>query len=76
MSNDTLFDQLVSSAEAVPGHRWVLGGNAPAMARRFAMEGLDVLLGARVAQNVIDALPDTVKGYYLIIYFCISLQDN
>ena len=53
------------SATKVTGHRWVLGGNAPAMARRFAIEGLDVLLGARVAAPVLEALPKAVKGKHV-----------
>ncbi|XP_005106725.1 ADP-dependent glucokinase [Aplysia californica] len=61
IANDTFFDELVEAASKIPGHRWMLGGNAPAMARRFALEGLDVLLGARVALSVVDGLPDSVK---------------
>ena len=71
VTNDTLFDELVKSATLVTGHRWVLGGNAPAMARRFAIEGLDVMLGARVAAPVLDALPKSVKGRNLLGFFWI-----
>ncbi|CAL1528501.1 unnamed protein product [Lymnaea stagnalis] len=61
VANDELFDVLVNGAAKVPGHRWSLGGNAPAMARRFAFEGLEVILGAKVSPAVINALPQSVK---------------
>lgn len=60
VSNATLFDDLVNAADKIPGKRWDLGGNAPAMARRFALEGLDVMLGARVASHVFKDMPESV----------------
>lgn len=62
ISNDVLFDQLVEAATKQPHHRWVLGGNAPVMAKRMAAEGLDVVLGARVGQKMKDSLSDELNG--------------
>ena len=62
MANETLFNELVACAEASPDHRYVLGGNAPVMAQRMALEGLDVLLGARLTSGVIASLHKSVRG--------------
>ena len=65
VANETLFKELVACAEASPYHRYVLGGNAPVMAQRMALEGLDVLLGARLTPDVSASLPKSVKGLLL-----------
>lgn len=40
--------------------RWAVGGNAPVMANRLALEGASVLLGARSTPYM--KFPDHVKG--------------
>lgn len=47
ISNNDLFHHLVQTAYGIKGARVLLGGNAPVMANRFAMEGAEVLLGAQ-----------------------------
>lgn len=71
MANKTLFEEIVKSAESSPKHRWHLGGNAPAMVLRLAKEGLDVMLSARLTQDIVDRLPKEVKGtVILFLLFC------
>lgn len=59
--NKTLFNDIIECAEASSNHRWALGGNAPVMARRLAVEGMNVLLGARLTKAITHELPDGVK---------------
>lgn len=61
VSNKTLFNEILQCAEDASDHRWALGGNAPVMAKRLAMEGLDVLLGARLTKDITEGLPERVK---------------
>merc|ERR1712241_1374377 len=56
-----LWSRLLDTAEADPEHRWGLGGNAPVMAARFAREGADVLLGAKLSPGLADWIPDGVE---------------
>ena len=53
--------RLLETAETDPEHRWGLGGNAPVMAARFAREGADVLLGAKLSPGLADWIPDGVQ---------------
>ena len=62
VENSTLFADIGKAARSVPGARLALGGNAPAMARRMAMEGADILLAARFTEQTRKTLPDTIKG--------------
>ena len=50
-NKDEVFEKLVKEAEKIPDHRVALGGNAPVMAKRFAMEGADVLLAAKMSDD-------------------------
>ena len=61
MSNKTLFDQMVSTAKTLDGSRMVLGGNAPVMANRFALEGAEVLLAAQAGPNFREMLRPGIK---------------
>uniref|UniRef100_H2YAA4 ADP-dependent glucokinase n=1 Tax=Ciona savignyi TaxID=51511 RepID=H2YAA4_CIOSA len=61
MSNDTLFQELVSAAEKIPNFRSAMGGNAPVMANRFAAEGADVLLAAQASQDFKKHLNSTIQ---------------
>ncbi|KAG7461122.1 hypothetical protein MATL_G00206620 [Megalops atlanticus] len=62
--NDTLFTQLVEASRELPGNRWSVGGNAPVMAGRMALEGCDVLLGGSFSPDLNDVLSQhiTVAG--------------
>ncbi|XP_010877964.1 ADP-dependent glucokinase [Esox lucius] len=64
VSNDTLFSQLVEASRELPGNRWSVGGNAPVMAGRLAVEGCDVLLGGSFSPEFADVLSQhiTVTG--------------
>ncbi|KAJ8290596.1 hypothetical protein GJAV_G00015050 [Gymnothorax javanicus] len=64
VNNETLFSQLVEASRELPDNRWSVGGNAPVMAGRMAMEGCDVLLGGNFSPDFTDVLPQhiTVVG--------------
>ena len=49
-------------ARQTPGARLAMGGNAPAMARRLAMEGAEILLAARFTKESMKTIPDSIKG--------------
>ena len=51
MSNKTLFSSMIETAKTLDGVRIVLGGNAPVMANRFALEGAEVLLAAQASPH-------------------------
>ncbi|ESO93611.1 hypothetical protein LOTGIDRAFT_118992 [Lottia gigantea] len=61
VSNTSLFETIVSISDTVAGRRWALGGNAPAMANRMALEGLDVLLGSRLTPNLASSISPNIK---------------
>uniref|UniRef100_A0A671LGN6 ADP-dependent glucokinase-like n=2 Tax=Sinocyclocheilus anshuiensis TaxID=1608454 RepID=A0A671LGN6_9TELE len=62
--NDTLFSELVEASRELPGNRWSIGGNAPVMASRMALEGCDVLLGGSFSTDFTEILSQriTVAG--------------
>ncbi|KAG9344777.1 hypothetical protein JZ751_010464 [Albula glossodonta] len=60
--NDTLFSQLVEASRELPGNRWSVGGNAPVMASRMAMEGCDVLLGGSFSSDLTEVLSQHITG--------------
>ncbi|KAL4623873.1 ADP-dependent glucokinase-like [Arapaima gigas] len=64
VKNDTLFSQLVEASRLLPGSRWSVGGNAPVMAGRMAIEGCDVLLGVSATPDFTGVLSQhiTVAG--------------
>ncbi|KAK8759077.1 hypothetical protein V5799_003289 [Amblyomma americanum] len=64
VSNATLFAELVKVAKSANSAEYHIGGNAPLMARRFALEGCEVLLGAHMSQKLRAELPEgiTVAG--------------
>lgn len=61
VKNATLFSSLTKVAAKTPGARFALGGNAPAMARRLAMEGANILLASRFTKKTMKTLPDSIK---------------
>ncbi|XP_042195594.1 ADP-dependent glucokinase [Callorhinchus milii] len=60
VSNITLFRQLVKATQSLPRVRWSLGGNAPVMANRLAIEGCEVLMGSRLTSDLVDVLQEHV----------------
>ena len=65
MDNSTLFKKLVQNAKSTSRFEYALGGNAPIMAKRMALEGHDVTLAARLSVESLDALPKNVKGQFV-----------
>lgn len=61
VSSSALFDQCVSAARSVHGSRYSIGGNAPVMADRFALEGWQVLLGAIMKEATIRRLHKSIR---------------
>ena len=61
VSNDELFDDLVSRAVQTDGNRWAVGGNAPVMALRFALEGARVLLSAKITEDMRKDLHESIE---------------
>ncbi|GFS15232.1 ADP-dependent glucokinase [Elysia marginata] len=61
VANASLFEAMVKAGTKFKDHQWALGGNAAVMARRLAMEGFDVLLGARMGDTALKTIPDSVK---------------
>ena len=59
--NEELFEKLVETAYNVKDHRVALGGNAPVMARRFALEGANVLLAAKMSKPFKDNSHESIK---------------
>ncbi|KAH3852028.1 hypothetical protein DPMN_094521 [Dreissena polymorpha] len=61
VENATLFSEIARVARQTPGARLAMGGNAPAMARRLAMEGAEILLAARFTKESMKTIPDSIK---------------
>lgn len=49
--NNSLFDEVMKIMKDLPDTRFMLGGNAPAMTKRFGKEAVKVLLAASVPDN-------------------------
>ena len=60
-SNDDLFDELISKSEKLKEVRTALGGNAPVMANRFALEGAHVLLAAKMSKNFQQTIHENIQ---------------
>jgi len=61
VNNATLFRQMVDVAEKIPSSRKVVGGNAPVIANRLALEGADVLLASTGAEDFTSNLHKKIK---------------
>ncbi|XP_055952517.1 ADP-dependent glucokinase-like [Argiope bruennichi] len=62
VSNSTFFEELVYLAEKAPSARYIIGGNAPVMAKRFVKEGVEqVLLGAQMSRSLETQFPKNIK---------------
>ncbi|XP_069951773.1 ADP-dependent glucokinase [Cherax quadricarinatus] len=60
VGNKTLFNEILAAAEAVPGSYSALGGNAPVMASRFALEGAKVLLAAKRSSYIMNKVHPSI----------------
>ncbi|GIY85870.1 ADP-dependent glucokinase [Caerostris extrusa] len=54
-------DELVHLAEKASSARYIIGGNAPVMAKRFVKEGCQVLLGAQMSKSLQSQFPSSIK---------------
>lgn len=61
MTNEKLFDELVSRAQSFPSSYSSIGGNAPVMGLRFAREGCEVILAAKMTRSLHQMIPDSVQ---------------
>lgn len=68
-NNTDLFDSLVSAASSINGSHWSIGGNAPTMSQRLALEGWDVLLAAKMS-------PLTARGIHQSISLSVDTVNN
>lgn len=60
MANRTLFDELVSKARSFSSSYSTIGGNAAVMAMRFAREGCDVTLAAKMTRSLHQMFPQVI----------------
>ncbi|OAD62563.1 ADP-dependent glucokinase [Eufriesea mexicana] len=61
MANRTLFDELVAKARSFPSSYSTIGGNAAIMALRFAREGCDVTLAAKLTRSLHQMMPQVIN---------------
>ncbi|XP_076757743.1 ADP-dependent glucokinase [Xylocopa sonorina] len=61
MANRTLFDQLVNKARSFESSYSTIGGNAAVMALRFAREGCDVTLAAKLTRSLHQMMPQVIN---------------
>lgn len=61
MSNETLFNELVTKARSYPSSYSTIGGNAAIMAMRFAKEGCDVTLAAKLTKSMLQMMPQIIN---------------
>ncbi|XP_003707744.1 ADP-dependent glucokinase isoform X2 [Megachile rotundata] len=61
MANRTLFDMLVARARSFPSSYSTIGGNAAIMALRFAKEGCDVTLAAKLTRSLHQMMPQVIN---------------
>jgi ADP-dependent glucokinase len=58
----------VDVASHIESSQFSLGGNAPVMARRFVLEGCEVLLAAKMTPKLQESLPEGVTGKIELVY--------
>lgn len=61
MENRTLFDELVAKARSFESSYSTIGGNAAVMALRFAREGCDVTLAAKLTKSLHQMIPQVIN---------------
>lgn len=62
VSNETLFQHLVKLSQNSESSHNTTGGNAPVMAKRFAMEGASVMLAAKREKYLMDVAIPNLAG--------------
>lgn len=63
-SNASLFDELVKKVHTLRYRRVSIGGNAASIARRFAIEGFNVLLGSTSSTEMQNLFPDNLQSKF------------
>ncbi len=61
MSDRALFQSWVDAAKSLPSTSLAIGGNAPVMAHRLALEGWKVLLGSVMKEDTVKMLHKSIK---------------
>lgn len=61
MSNSELYDDLIEQALKLSDTRWTIGGNAPLMAKRFYIEGWNVLFAAKMSKKLKEYIPNEIQ---------------
>ncbi|XP_015587961.1 ADP-dependent glucokinase [Cephus cinctus] len=61
MPNGALFDKLVAKARSFTSSYSTIGGNAAVMAFRFAKEGCNVVLAAKMTPDLKQMIPESIK---------------
>jgi len=67
MSNASLFKRATEIASTVPDTKLVVGGNAPVMVNCILREGVRVLLGAQMTENLRMQISPNVEGKHCIL---------
>lgn len=62
--NETLFEEILEVMKDLPETKLTLGGNAPAMTKRFGKEDVKVLLAAAVPDDQMKEFASSVSGYH------------
>jgi ADP-specific Phosphofructokinase/Glucokinase conserved region len=62
MVNASLFSNLADKAELIRGTKVAVGGNAPVMVNSFRREGVRVLLGAQMSEDLRRKIDPEVEG--------------
>ena len=57
-----MFQDLIRGAEKSEKYHYAVGGNAPVMATRFAIEGASVILAAKRTPYLIENIHPNVQG--------------
>lgn len=60
-SNSTLFNELVNRVNKLRDRRVAFGGNGASIAKRFAMEGFNVLLSSTTTKEMRDIFPQNLN---------------
>ena len=61
-SNESLFSELMTAMTSLSDTRLTVGGNAPVMTKRFRVEGVQVMLGARLSEALSLQIDPDVTG--------------
>ena len=67
--NETLFEEILGVMKDLPETKFSIGGNAPAMTKRFGKEDVKVLLAAAVPVDQMKEFPSSVSGFICNVQF-------